>query len=92
MSTHAETSRESIYGKVVDILSETFDLPTEQITPTAHLVQDLDLDSIDAVDLVVKLQQQTGRKIDPETFKQVRTVNDVVEAIYRIAADGGPVP
>ncbi len=77
-------TKEAVYGEVVHILSETFDLPPEQIKPEALLVQDLDLDSIDAVDLVVKLQQHTNRKIDPETFKQVRTIDDVVEAILRI--------
>ena len=80
-------TKEAIYQKVVQILTETFDLSPQQITPDAQLVQDLDLDSIDAVDLVVKLQQYTDRKINPEAFKQVRTVDDVVEAIHRIAND-----
>jgi acyl carrier protein len=82
-------TKEDIYRKVVEILSETFDLPPEQITPDALLIQDLDLDSIDAVDLVVKLQQYTNKKINPETFKKVKTINDVVEAIHRLAGDGG---
>lgn len=81
-------TREDIHQKVVEILSETFELRREQITPDAQLVRDLDLDSIDAVDLVVKLQQFTNRKIDPETFRQVQTIGDVVEAIYRLANDG----
>jgi acyl carrier protein len=81
-------TKEAIYQKVAQILTETFELSPQQITPDAQLVQDLDLDSIDAVDLVVKLQQYTDRKINPETFKQVRTVDDVVEAIHRIANDG----
>jgi acyl carrier protein len=46
--------------------------------------QDLDLDSIDAVDLVVELQKLTGRKIKPEEFKTVRTVGDVVERVYEL--------
>ena len=81
-------TKEAIYQKVIQILTETFELSPQQITPDAQLVQDLDLDSIDAVDLVVKLQQYTDRKIEPQTFKQVRTVDDVVEAIHRIANDG----
>jgi acyl carrier protein len=80
-------TKEAIYQKVVQILTETFDLSPQQITPDAQLIQDLDLDSIDAVDLVVKLQQYTDRKINPETFKHVRTVDDVVEAIHRMAND-----
>jgi acyl carrier protein len=89
MSEHITLGKDDIYRKVVEILSETFDLQAEKIIPTALLVQDLDLDSIDAVDLVVKLQQYTNKKIDPETFKQVRTIDDVVEAIFRLANNGG---
>jgi acyl carrier protein len=81
-------NREDIYQKVVEILSETFDLQREQITQNALLVEELDLDSIDAVDLVVKLQQYANKKIDPETFKQVRTIGDVVEALFRISNSG----
>ena len=84
-----EMEKEDIYQKVVEILSETFDLQREKITPNALLVQDLDLDSIDAVDLVVKLQQYTNKKIDPETFKQVRTIDDVVQALLKLANNGG---
>lgn len=88
VSDRTTMEKKDIYQKVAEILSETFDLPQEKITPSAFLVQDLDLDSIDAVDLVVKLQQYTNKKIDPETFKQVRTIDDVVDAIYRLAYNG----
>ena len=81
--------REEIYQKVVQILSETFDLRPEQITHGSHLVQDLDLDSIDAVDLVGKLQQYANKKIEPATFRQLQTINDVVDAIFRLMNDGG---
>jgi acyl carrier protein len=63
-------------------LQELFDLPPERLTPDARLVQDLDLDSIDAVDLVVKLQLYTGKKMSPAEFKTVRTISDVVDKIY----------
>jgi acyl carrier protein len=59
-----------------------FDTPRDAITPDADLQDDLDLDSIDAVDLIVKLQELTGQKIKPEEFKTVRTINDVVNRIY----------
>ena len=81
--------REDIYKKVVEILSETFDLQPQQITPSAQLVRDLDLDSIDAVDLVAKLQQYANMKIDPETFRQLQTIDDVVDAIFRLVSNGG---
>jgi acyl carrier protein len=63
-------------------LQDLFDLPAEKITLSARLSDDLDLDSIDAVDLVVKLQEYTGRKISPSEFKSVRTIGDVVDKIY----------
>jgi len=75
-------SRESILAELQRILVEQFELDRQAVTPDAHLYQDLDIDSIDAVDLMVELKELTGRKLDPETFKQVRTVGDVVEALY----------
>jgi len=56
----------------------------DDITLEANLYEDLDLDSIDAVDLVVKLREQTGKKIEPDDFKQVRTVEDVIVAIKKL--------
>lgn len=74
-------SREQILEALTQILVDEFEIDAEDITLEASLYQDLDLDSIDAVDLVIKLQQMTGKKIKPEEFKAVRTVNDVVSAI-----------
>jgi acyl carrier protein len=52
------------------------------VTPGARLFEDLELDSIDAVELVVKLQSYTGRKIAPAEFKTVRTVGDIVDRLH----------
>lgn len=82
MMTTTTLSRESILFELQRILTEQFELDRQAITPEAHLYQDLDIDSIDAVDLMVELKELTGRKLDPETFKQVRTVGDVVDALY----------
>ena len=59
-----------------------FEVPPEKISLDARLSEDLDLDSVDAVDLVVKLQELTGRKIKPDQFKTVRTVGDVVDRVH----------
>ena len=67
-----------------NILEEAFEVEAEDITLKANLYEDLDLDSIDAVDLVVKLREQTGKKIEPDDFKQVRTVEDVIVAIKKL--------
>jgi acyl carrier protein len=50
----------------------------------ARLAEDLDLDSIDAVDLIVKLQELTSRKLNPEEFKSVRTIGDIVERVHEL--------
>mgnify|MGYP003451964110 CR=1 FL=1 len=77
-------NKEQIFNTIVEILEKDFECPKEKLTPDSQLFSDLDLDSIDAVDLVVKLQHITGKKVDPESFKQVRTVQDVVDAIYSL--------
>ncbi|MDR3439080.1 acyl carrier protein [Telmatospirillum sp.] len=74
-------SREQIVGKLTDYLEEMFEIPRDAINSDATLFEDLDLDSIDAIDLVVKLQELTGRRIRPEDFKSVRTVGDIVECV-----------
>lgn len=81
-------TKSEIFNKMRDILVDTFELDADKVVPEARLLDDLDLDSIDAVDLIVKLQQIIGRKIDPEVFKQVRTVGDVVDAISALLNEG----
>ncbi len=73
---------EEILARVKGYMVSLFDTPEEAITLDADLQKDLDMDSIDAVDLIVKLQELTGQKIKPEEFKTVRTVGDVVDRIY----------
>jgi acyl carrier protein len=77
-------SKEEIFNEVATILNETFEIPKENIKSETLLFEDLDLDSIDAVDLIVKLQNYTDRKISPEVFKNVRTVEDIVDAIHNL--------
>ena len=74
-------TKEDIYPWVVNILHEMFELDRTNITLQANLYTDLDIDSIDAVDLAVKLKQLTGKRLEPEVFKSVRTVQDVVDAL-----------
>lgn len=76
--------KEEILAEIKSLLVNQFELEEEQITPEANLFTDLDLDSIDAIDMVVFLQKKTGKKFSPEQFKTVRTVNDVVEVVYQI--------
>lgn len=82
-----ELNKQQVFEQVKDALVELFEIDEADIQSEAHLYQDLDLDSIDAVDLVVHLQNVTGKKIKPEEFKMVRTVNDVVESVYELLKD-----
>ncbi|MGL4206097.1 MAG: acyl carrier protein [Aeromonadaceae bacterium] len=80
-------NQQEIFSEVQAALVELFELDAEAVTLEAHLYQDLELDSIDAIDLVVRLQKLTGNKIKPETFKTVRTVADVVDALAKLLAE-----
>jgi len=77
-------TRDEIFTALSGYLQEMFEIPAEKIRLEARLGEDLDLDSIDAVDLVVRLQDLTGRKISPEQFKTVRTIGDVVERVHEL--------
>jgi acyl carrier protein len=74
-------TKEEITVWVGNLLQEMFELDPASITPEADLYKDLDIDSIDAVDIVVKLNQMTGKRIQPEVFRSVRTVRDVVDVL-----------
>ena len=77
-------SKDEIYNKLCEILSEEFEIDKSLMNSEANLFTDLELDSIDAVDLAVRLQQFTEKRISPEEFKQIKTMNDVTETIYSL--------
>lgn len=77
-------NQQEIFQQLNSVLVNEFDIDGNDINMDAHLYEDLDLDSIDAVDLVVRLQQITGKKIKPEEFKGVRTVGDVIRSIEKL--------
>jgi acyl carrier protein len=75
-------TKEEIYNKLKSILASEFEIEESKITPDALLGDDLDLDSIDSIDLIVKMKDFIPGKIDPAIFKTVKTVQDVVDALY----------
>lgn len=77
-------TREDIFETLRAALVELFELEPERISLESNLYQDLEIDSIDAVDRIDHIKRKTGKKIAAEEFKSVRTVNDVVEAVYRL--------
>ena len=76
--------KQVIFEKIKAALIDDFDIKEEKLVPDARLYEALELDSIDAVDLIVKLKSFLPRNIDPEVFKAVRTLQDVVDAIYNL--------
>jgi len=76
--------KKEIFDSLKKVLVEEFSLDPSVVTPEARLYDDLKLDSIDAVDLIVKLKSILPKNIDPAVFKEVRTLQDVVEAINAI--------
>ena len=79
-------TRDEIFQSLRQHLEEMFEVAPEAIRLDAQLYEDLDLDSLDAVDLIVKLQEIIGRKIPPADFKTVRTVGDVVDRVHALLA------
>jgi acyl carrier protein len=77
-------TKEELHLRCIDILHETFDIEKERITPEARLYEDLDIDSIDAVDLLVRMKPMVGKRMTPDSFKAVRTVQDVVDALHTL--------
>ncbi|EGH71765.1 acyl carrier protein [Pseudomonas syringae] len=77
-------TREDIFEILRAAMVELFELEPERVTLEANLYQDLEIDSIDAVDLIDHIKRKTGKKIAAEEFKSVRTVKDVVEAVYKL--------
>ncbi|HEY4145433.1 acyl carrier protein [Pinirhizobacter sp.] len=74
-------TNDDILARLKDVLHETFEIDPAKVTPEAHLFTDLELDSIDAIDLAIQVQDMTGARIKPEDFKSVRTVGDVVATV-----------
>lgn len=83
-------TQQDIFQTLKDTLVEQFELDPDTITPDARLSDDLGLDSIDAVDMILKVQELTGCKVAPEDFKQVRTVGDVEQVIRRLVDEQSP--
>ncbi|AMC34385.1 acyl carrier protein [Janthinobacterium sp. B9-8] len=77
-------TKQETFERLSAILQETFDTEASKITPEARLYEDLDIDSIDAVDLIVKLKPIAGKRLHPDAFKAVRTLQDVVDALYEL--------
>ena len=77
-------SSEEILDLLRKSFAELFEIDPARVVPEAHLGTDLEIDSIDAVDLIERVRRHIGRKVSPEDFRSVRTVGDLVQAIERL--------
>lgn len=75
-------NKEQLFERISSILQDTFGTEPERIRLEARLGEDLDIDSIDAVDLIVQLKPLLGGNLKPDAFRSVRTVQDVVDALH----------
>ena len=69
---------------LTDALVNLFEIEPERIKPETNLYEDLEIDSIDAID---HIKRETGRKLQAEDFRNVRTVEDVVQAVLKVRQD-----
>ena len=74
-------TEDEVYTKLKEILVNEFDIEEADITPEANIVTDLDLDSIDAVEMIVKMKPYLNGKIEPDVFKSVKNIGDVVDVL-----------
>jgi acyl carrier protein len=75
-------TKDDIRATIARIMEETFEIDPSRVTLDAKLYEDLEIDSIDAVDMIVQLKPIVGRRLEPDAFKSVRTVADVVDALH----------
>ena len=81
-------NRDTILEHLKTVLARDFEIPADDVVPEARLYEDLDLDSIDAVDLIVQVQELIDRKVQPDEFKSARTVDDILDIVSKNLQEG----
>lgn len=79
-------TRDEIYERIRATLVESFEIPSERVTLSAQLMEDLELDSIDAIDMAVHIQEMTNVRVDEQELRKLRTVGDTVELVVALLA------
>ena len=80
-------TQEEVFDRVCSTITELFELDGKPITLETKLVEDLRLDSIDAIDLAARLEELTKRRLAEENLRSLRTVGDVVDLIVKMMAE-----
>ena len=82
-------SKDDILTRICEVMVEQFEVDAKDVCLEAALHDDLDIDSIDAVDLLIELKSFTERKVAIKDFKEVKTVGDLVDAVYQVVVQEG---
>ena len=86
-------TREDVFERIVEVLSDSFEIEKSKIKPESTLYEELDLDSIDAIDIFTQLREMTGRRPDPAEARNVRTVDQLIDFVFaEIAKTNAGVP
>lgn len=72
-----------IFEFLKNVLTDYFEIDANKITMDARLNEDLDVDSIDAIDIMSYIKKETGREIEPAQFKEVKTIRDIIDIIMK---------
>ena len=75
-------SMSEIFKWVVEILVREFDFRAENLQPNTHLIDDLDLDSIDAIDMAVRIEEKTHVTLSGDELQSIETIQDAVQLIH----------
>jgi acyl carrier protein len=84
-----QASKAEILREIQRMMKELFELEADRVNPEARLIEDLELDSIDAIDIAAKVEETTGMPLDEKLIRELRTVEDVIVAVHAIAAKQG---
>jgi acyl carrier protein len=76
-----------IQEQIRDTMITMFELSPNEVHPGARLVDDLGLDSIDAVDLSVRIQEITGETIEEDQLKSIDTVGDIFTVVQQLVSN-----
>ena len=75
---------EQLFLKIKDVLIDDSEVEESIVSLDANLYEELEIDGIDAVDLLVQIKELTGKKISPERFREVGTIRDVLNALTNL--------
>lgn len=78
-----------VVSQVNNVMHEGFEIPLEKLTPSATIFGDLGLDSLDAVDMLVNLEDKIGVKVDVDRIRSVRTLQDIYDLVEDVSARPG---